>query len=369
MINCANPLAQFQAHQSEIEQAIARVLNSGNYILGPEVNAFENEFAQYLGISFVAGVANGTDALQLALMALDIGAGDEVITVSHTAVATISAIEAVGAIPVLVDIDPETYTINLNQLNEVRTKNTKAIIAVHLYGQSCDMDLLIQFCNDCNLRLIEDVSQAHGGKYKNKMLGTFGVISCFSCYPTKNLGAIGDAGLVATNDIEINRRIKSLRQYGWVERYISIESGRNSRLDELQAAILRVKLKSLDHSNEKRRILSCLYSKELNGIGDLILPKTAQHNEHVHHLYAIQSQHRDKLAGHLKEHGISPGVHYPVPVHLQPHFKGNIRTALNMEVTEKISLCELSLPIYPELSHADCLTTIDLIKTYFSECA
>lgn len=368
MISCANPFAQFESHRQDIELAIAKVLNSGSYILGQEVSSFEIEFAKYLGLSHVAGVANGTDALQLVLEALEIGPGDEVITVSHTAVATITAIESVGGIPVLVDIDPRLYTMNLNQLSEVLTTKTKAIIAVHLYGQSCDMDVIVNFCSAHNLKLIEDVSQAHGGRYKDKMLGTFGIAACFSCYPTKNLGAIGDAGLIATNNSEVDRRIRSLRQYGWTERYISAESGRNSRLDELQAAILRVKLKTLDVSNEKRQSLARTYDEQLDGVGDLVLPKVLSSNKHVYHLYAIQTGHRDQLLAYLKKHEIYPGVHYPVPVHLQPYFKGRTKVANSMAETEKLSLSELSLPIYPEMTQAECFYVAGLVKNYFMEC-
>lgn len=243
---CANPAAQFHSYQDEIEAAVLKVLRSNRYILGEEVEALEGGFADYIGAHSAIGVANGTDALEIAIRALDIGPGDEVITVSHTAVATVAAIEAAGAIPVLVDVDPIFYTLNPAQLQEVLTPKTRAVIAIHLYGQAADLDTIGKFCSENDLSLIEDASQAHGAKWKGKRLGSIGRIGCFSCYPTKNLGAIGDAGLVTTNDEKLAHKVRMLREYGWRERYVSDLVGRNSRLDELQAAILRIKLRHLD---------------------------------------------------------------------------------------------------------------------------
>lgn len=349
MILCANPAAQFQSYQGEIEAAVLKVMRSNRYILGDEVEALESEFANFIGTTSAIGVANGTDALELAIRALDIGPGDEVVTVSHTAVATVAAIEATGAIPVLVDVDPDFFTLNPDQLQEVLTPQTRAVIAVHLYGQATDLDAIGKFCSEKGLSLIEDASQAHGAKWKGKRLGSIGRIGCFSCYPTKNLGAIGDAGLVTTSDEKLAHKVRMLREYGWQERYVSDLVGRNSRLDELQAAILRIKLRYLDADNSKRQQLAAHYTKLLAG-QPLHLPAVREHAEHVFHLYVVRTGSRQNLMDHLKAHDIHAGVHYPMPVHLQPAYKGRIRTARLMEVTERLSNEVLSLPMYPEFS-------------------
>jgi len=368
MILCANPAAQFQSHQDEIEEAVLQVLRSNRYILGAEVDALESEFADYIGTKTAIGVANGTDALELAIRALDIGPGDEVITVSHTAVATVAAIEAAGAIPVLIDVDPVYYTLNPAQLQEALTPKTKALIAVHLYGQAADLDAIEQFCTKNKLFLIEDVSQAHGAKWKGKRLGSIGHIGCFSCYPTKNLGAIGDAGLVTTNDSKLGNKVRMLREYGWKRRYISDIAGRNSRLDELQAAILRVKLRHLDYDNSKRQQLAEQYSRALAG-PKLHLPVTRPNSEQVFHLYVIRTGDRQQLIDHLSSHKIQAGIHYPMPVHLQPGYKARIRTSSNMRVTEQLAEEVLSLPMYPELSSADVASVIEVINSFTSNTA
>jgi len=348
MILCANPSAQFQSYQSEIEAAVLRVMRSNCYILGTEVNALEQEFAAYIGTTHAVGVANGTDALELALRAVDLKPGDEVITVSHTAVATVAAIEAAGAVPVLVDVDPDFYTLNPTQLTEVLSSHTRAVIAVHLYGQAADLDVIGAFCKQHNLILIEDGSQAHGAKWYGKRLGSIGHIGCFSCYPTKNLGAIGDAGLVTTSDEKLAHKIRILREYGWQERSISNIPGRNSRLDELQAAILRIKLRHLDDDNQKRRDLAAQYTSLLGG--GVCTPAIRRGAEHAFHLYVLRTAHRQELIDHLKSQEIHTGIHYSVPVHLQPAYKGRVRTARSMEVTERIVKEVLSLPLYPELT-------------------
>lgn len=368
MILCANPAAQFQSHQDEIEEAVLQVLRSNRYILGAEVDALESEFADYIGTQAAIGVANGTDALELAIRALDIGPGDEVITVSHTAVATVAAIEAAGAIPVLIDVDPVYYTLNPAQLQEALTPKTKALIAVHLYGQAADLDAIVQFCTENKLFLIEDVSQAHGAKWKGKRLGSIGHIGCFSCYPTKNLGAIGDAGLVTTNDLKLGKKVRMLREYGWQRRYISDIAGRNSRLDELQAAILRVKLRHLDYDNSKRQLLAEQYSKALSG-PKLHLPVTRPNSEQVFHLYVIRTGNRQQLIDHLSSHKIQAGIHYPMPVHLQPGYKARIRTSSNMRITEQLAEEVLSLPMYPELSTADVALVIEVVNSFASNTA
>lgn len=364
MIPCANPAAQFQSHQAEIEAAVLKVLRGNRYILGEEVEALEEEFARFIGTKAAVGVANGTDAIELSLRALGITHGDEVITVSHTAVATVAAIEAAGATPVLVDVDPESYTLQANQLEEVLTPKTKAVIAVHLYGQAADLDAIGDFCTKNNLKLIEDVSQAHGARLNGQRLGSIGRIACFSCYPTKNLGAIGDGGLVTTDDNSLAQRVREVREYGWRNRYVSDNIGRNSRLDELQAAILRVKLRHLDDDNARRRDIAKFYSNRLADTS-LYLPTDRPNSEHVFHLYVVRSTQRQDLIQYLKVNGIQVGIHYPMPVHLQPAYKGRLRTAESMRITETLCQQVLSLPMYPELSIADTTRITDAITSFF----
>jgi dTDP-4-amino-4,6-dideoxygalactose transaminase len=368
MILCANPAAQFHSYRDEIEAAVLKVLRSNRYILGEEVEALETEFADYIGVHSAIGVANGTDALEIAIRALDIGPGDEVITVSHTAVATVAAIEASGATPVLVDVDPIYYTLNPEQLQEVISPKTKAVIAVHLYGQAADLDAISQFCEENKLFLIEDVSQAHGAKWKGKRLGSIGHIACFSCYPTKNLGAIGDAGLIATNDAKLGNKVRMLREYGWQLRYVSDLVGRNSRLDELQAAILRIKLRHLDSDNSKRQKIAVQYSKMLAG-QSFQLPATRENTEQVFHLYVIRTAQRLELIEFLRAHNIQAGIHYPMPVHLQPAYETRIRTATNMSVTERLAEEVLSLPMYPELLLQDIARVTQVVNAYLTTIA
>lgn len=363
MIVCANPAAQFRSYKAEIEEAIHRVLGGGSYILGPELTALEQEFATYIGTDYAVGVANGTDALELAIRALEIGSGDEVITVSHTAVATVAAIEAAGAVPVLVDVDPQFYTLNPDQLEQVLTPRTRAVIAVHLYGQPADLGKILAFCEKYQLQLIEDVAQAHGAKWNGRRLGSIGRVACFSCYPTKNLGAIGDAGLVTTSNEKIAHRIRMLREYGWRERYISDLAGRNSRLDEVQAAILRIKLRHLDADNERRRQLAAYYTKRLANSG-LVLPLTREGAEHVYHLYVVKTTTRQQLINHLAASKIHAGIHYPVPVHLQRAYADRVATVVSMRVTEQLAQEVLSLPMYPELTFEMADQVIAAIESF-----
>lgn len=349
MILCANPAAQFRSHQAEIEEAVLEVMRGSRHILGPEVSALEQEFAAYIGVKRAVGVANGTDALELSLRALGIGPGHEVITVSHTAVATVAAIEASGATPVLVDVEPAYCTLDADALEEVVTPATRAVIAVHLYGQAADLDAIGDFCRRHGLALIEDASQAHGARWRDRRVGGIGHVGCFSCYPTKNLGAIGDAGLVVTNDECVADRIAALREYGWKERYISEQAGRNSRLDEVQAAILRVKLRYLDKDNATRRSHAAEYGRLLADSA-FKLPGVRPEAESVFHLYVVRVGERPALVRRLNQHGIFPGIHYPVPVHLQPAYRSRLRTGSSMRVTEELAGAVLSLPLYPELT-------------------
>ena len=364
MILCSNPSEQFKSYQSEIEDAVISVMRGNSYVLGEQVRYLEREFAEYIGTSSAIGVANGTDAIEIALRALNIGFGDEVITVSHTAVATIAAIEATGASAVLVDVDSKFYTLNPAHLQESLTKKTKAIIAVHLYGQAADLDPIITFCNSNKIYLIEDASQAHGAKYNNKRVGSIGDIGCFSCYPTKNLGAIGDAGLVTSNNHELASKIRMIREYGWQDR-VSMQPGRNSRLDELQAAILRIKLRHLDKDNQKRRDIAEFYYEKLSEL-PILLPTIRTNTESVFHLFVIQVENRDSLLSFLKEDGIIAGIHYSLPVHMQPAYNDRVIKSEDMAVTENIVQKIISLPIYPELSKSDLNKIVNRIKQFFN---
>ena len=344
--------AEYELLRSELDAAVTRVLASGWYILGREVAAFEEEFASYLGIAHAVGVASGTDAVLLACRALEIGPDDEVITVSHTAVATVAAIELSGAKPVFVDIDPVTYTMDMSQVAAAITSRTKAVIPVHLYGYPAEMDILLALARRHNLFVIEDCAQAHGARYKGKRVGTLGDAAAFSFYPTKNLGAVGDGGAVVTNNPVVANRLKMLRQYGWQRRYISDFSGYNSRLDELQAALLRVKLRYLDNFNATRRHLAELYNQRLAHL-PLTLPTIEPNCEPVFHLYVIQTDQRDGLQSYLTKQGIGTAVHYPVPVHRQPAYHRLGYEVGSLPMTEEVCGDILSLPIHPHMSKTE----------------
>lgn len=348
MILVANPKAQYLHYKTEIDAALSRVLEKGRYILGDETRLFEEEFAAFLGVRFAIGVGSGTEAIHIALKACGIGPGDEVITVSHTAVATIAAIELAGASPVLVDIDPSSLTMDPAKLEGALSPKTKAVVPVHLYGQPANLPLIEAFTRKHKLRLIEDAAQAHGAFYQDRRVGSWGDLGCFSFYPTKNLGALGDGGAVATNDAELAKRARLLREYGWAERYVSHLSGWNSRLDEMQSAVLRVKLRYLDRDNAERARIAKHYQQALQKTS-LQLPAAPAASVPVHHLYVIRSAARGALMEFLQSHSIQTLIHYPVPVHLQPAYKGRLRKAGDLPVTEKVAGEVLSIPIYPEL--------------------
>ena len=361
MILCSNPKAQYEAHKQAIDAAVLRAFESGFYILGKECAAFEAEYAAYQGVAHCVGVGSGTEALHVALRALGVGRGDEVITVAHTAVATVSAIELAGATPVFADIDPATFTLDPSKLEGLVSKATKAVIAVHLYGQPCDLDPILAFAKRHGLRVIEDCAQAHGATYKGRKVGSIGDIGCFSCYPTKNLGALGDGGMLVTADADLARKARLYREYGWAERYISHISGFNSRLDEVQAAVLRVKLPHLDRDNAARAAIADRYGKGLEGTG-LVRPPVREGSTHVYHLYVVRSRNRDRLQAVLKEKGVGALIHYPVPIHLQPAYKGKIRGADALPETERAAREVLSLPIYPELTGAMADAVIGAVR-------
>lgn len=363
-----NPKANYLAHKEAIDDAIARVLDSGWYILGKEVDAFEREFAGYLGVKHAVAVASGTDALHLALRACGVGRGDFVLTVSHTAVATAAAIALCGAAPVFVDIAPDTYTMDPNSLEEAirgfSEGRLKAVVPVHLYGHPAEMGAILEVAERHGLRVVEDCAQSHGARYRRKLTGTLGHVAAFSFYPTKNLGALGDGGMVVTDDPELAETIRLLREYGWKERYISVVEGMNSRLDELQAAILRVKLTHLDAENGSRRSLAAIYDSLLSETG-LILPKTKTGATHVYHQYVIRTSRRDNLKTHLREKGIGTLIHYPVPVHLQPAYSGRLKGAKQLENTENIAGQILSLPMFPEMGEEQVRAVAREVQRWF----
>jgi len=344
----ANPHASYLAYQQEIDEAIHRVLNSGWYILGREVSAFEEEFAAFIGVPHAIGVGNGTDALELALRACGIGAGDQVITVSHTAVATVVAIELVGATPVFVDVETGSYLMDSRQVEAVVSSRTKAILPVHLYGRPANLPAIVEIARKHGLRLIEDCAQSHGASLNGVKTGAWGDMAAFSFYPTKNLGALGDGGMVVTRDSVLADKIRGLREYGWKHRYVSDQPGMNSRLDEIQAAVLRVKLRHLSQDNKRREQLARVYLDLLKG-SCLRLPASSPDCVHAWHLFVVAHQHRDELLGFLRERGIGTGIHYPVPVHLQPAYRDRLQLRLPLPNTEKAAAQVLSLPLYPEL--------------------
>lgn len=341
--------AQHETLAPELREAFERVLQKSSFILGPEVERFEREFADYLGASECVAVSSGTAALHLALLALGIGPGDEVITVPNTFIATAEAITAAGARPIFVDVDPYSGTMDSMRVEEAMTPRTRAILPVHLYGQSAALDPLLAIARAHGLALVEDACQAHGGEYRGRKLGTLGSIGCFSFYPSKNLGCCGEGGAAVTNDPDLAMRIRLLRDHGSVRKYEHLIPGLNCRMEGLQAAILSVKLKSLDSWNEKRRAIAAAYSRMLVGSG-LVLPEEVPGTRHVYHLYVVQSDHRDLLRERLTDLGIGTGLHYPVPLHLQEAYRSLGYRTGDFPVSELLAKRILSLPMYPELS-------------------
>ncbi len=343
-----NLAAQHASLRPELDAAYDRVMSSGRYILGSEVEAFERAFAAYLGIEHAVGVSSGTAALQLALMAAGIGRGHEVITVSYTAVATVVAIEQTGATPVLVDIEPDRYTLDPSALAAVLTSRTRAIVPVHLYGCPADMEPILAFSRAHQLRVIEDCAQAHGARYRGQPVGTLSDAGAFSFYPTKNLGALGDGGAVVTADADLAARLRELRQYGWRRRYVSDTPGINARLDELQAAFLAVKLTHLDAWNERRRQLAGLYRIGLTDAA-FGLPADPAGCLHVYHQFVIRTRERDALRAALEAQGINAGVLYPLAVHQQPAYEALLRAGATLPASQRLAAENLALPIFPEL--------------------
>jgi len=352
----------YLAIKAEIDQAIRNVFDSGWFILGENVREFEKEFAEYCGTAFGIGVASGTDALQLALRACDIGADDEVITVANTAFPTAIAISYTGARPVFVDVD-RTYTMDPARVEEKITARTRAIVPVHLYGQPADLEPIMSIAGKHSLRVIEDACQAHGAEYRGRKAGSLGDVGCFSFYPTKNLGAYGDGGVAITSSEELAGRLRLLRDYGQVRRYEHVEKGYNSRLDELQAAILRVKLRKLDEWNEKRRRHAMLYDRLLEG-APVVTPSCRDNARHIYHLYVVRSPQRDLLRDWLRQNGVAADIHYPTPIHLQPAYADLEMPEGSLPLTEQYASEILSLPMFPGLTDEEIERCCEVIRTF-----
>jgi len=367
MIPFGDPSASYQAHKSEIDQAINRVLDSGWYVLGTEVDAFEEEFASFHDKEFHAvGVANGTDAIALCLRGIGLGCGDEVITPSHTAVATVAGIEQAGCTPILADIDPITRCISPESIEKRVGTITRAIMPVHIYGQPAQMHKILEIAKANNLAVIEDCSQAHGAEIHGRKVGTFADIAAYSCYPTKNLGGTGDGGVILCRAKEFAEKIKSLRQYGWNEARESIIPGFNSRLDEVQAAILRVKLQHLADDNAKRRVIALRYNQAFKKL-PITLPALADTELHAMHLYVIECDRRDELMEYLRSHKIGASLHYPLAVHQHTAFAQRIGGWDDLPVTDQFYKRNITLPMYPELSNNAVQRVIDAIRDFFQD--
>ncbi len=363
MIPLVDLSAQYHSIKKEIDEAVLSTLESGHFILGPMVTKFEESIAAYLGMNFGVGLASGTDALVLALRALNVGAGDEVIIPAYTFFATAGTVMSVGAKPVFVDVDPQSYQIDVSKIEGSITSKTKAIVPVHLYGHPADMDPILEIACEHGLKVIEDNAQGFGAEYKGKKTGTFGDIGCLSFFPTKNLGAFGDAGGVVTNDPALAERIRMLRTHGWKKKYYSEEVGYNSRLDALQAAILQAKLPYVDSWNEKRREISRRYSEQLAPFG-VVVPVEYEWVRHVYHLYIIRSSRRDELQAFLKRKGIASEVYYPLPPHLSVPCRKFGYAEGDFPHAELASQQTLALPLYPELTLSQQDEVISAVREF-----
>ncbi len=366
VISLVDLVAQYRSIQTEIDAAIQKVLITGRFILGDEVSALEGEIATYLGVKHGVGVASGTDALILALRALGIGSGDEVILPAYTFFATAGAVLNVGATPTLVDIDPKTYCLDIEQVRASISPATKAIIPVHLYGHPADMNPILKLAQEHGLKIIEDNAQAFGSSYFGQKTGSFGDLACLSFFPSKNLGGYGDGGMVITDDEELAKVMRMLRTHGWQRKYFPEILGYNSRLDTLQAAILRVKLGHVDRWNDRRRELAEAYNKSLSRIPDLTLPYQAPGVMHVYHLYVVRSQIRDELQKHLKQYDIGSSVYYPQPLHLSDPCKGLGYQLGDFPHAERASRETLAIPLYAEMTPEQVNRVVSVIGMMFT---
>jgi len=368
IINFVDLKNQYKEIKSEVDAAIQKVLDNGDYILGNSVKEFEEDFAHYCGTTYAVGVDNGTTALELALGTLGIGEGDEVITVANTFIATTLAISAVGAKIVLVDCDPDTMLMDIDKMAKAITPKTRAIIPVHLYGQMVDMYAVKAAARSKNIFVIEDASQSHGARHLLKRSGEYGDIACFSLYPAKNLGAAGDGGIIVTDNEKYYDELIKRRNYGSSVKYYHDFIGKNARLDTLQAAILNIKLKYLDRWNGKRNWVAETYHELLNGVGDLKLPATAPNNYHVWHLYVIRTERRNELQNYLKEHGVPTVIHYPIPIHKQKAYEGyDFGGRNNFPVTENLAKIILSIPMHPYLTKEEVEYITTQIKNFYNK--
>jgi len=358
--------AQYRAIKAEVDEAIARVVANATFILGREVEAFEEAFADYLGARFCVGVSNGTAAIQLAVTACGLGAGDEVIVPANSFFATAEAVSTAGATPVFVDSDPVSYTIDVNRIEAAITGRTRAIIPVHLYGQPADLDSIFELAARHNLSVIEDAAQAHGALYKGRRVGALGRANCFSFYPGKNLGAYGEGGAVVTNDAEVARRVRQLRDHGSERKYQHEIIGYNFRLEGIQGAVLNVKLKYLDGWNDLRRAHAARYGELLAALdgGALMLPRESADVRHIYHLYVVQTPAREALQKHLSAAGIQTGIHYPVPIHLQPAYDSLGHRAGDFPAAERQAARVLSLPMFPELTDEQLAEVAGAIQSF-----
>lgn len=354
--------AQHATLHDELAATTERVLCEADFVLGREVEYFEREFARYCGCEYGIGVDSGTSALELALRAYGVGAGDEVIVPANTFVATALAVSCTGATPRLVDVNPATHTLDVALLEGAITSRTKAIMPVHLYGQPADMDPILDIARRRNLIVIEDACQAHGARYKARRVGSLGDAAAFSFYPSKNLGACGDGGMVVTNDRDAARSLQMLRNYGQEKKYHHVVRGYNRRLDTLQAALLRVKLRHLDTWNNARRSRADCYGRLLHDVA--LTPVPAEYSEAVWHLYVIQASDRDGLQAHLAARGIGTGIHYPIPIHLQPAYRELGYQRGDFPITERTAARILSLPMYPELSQSAVEAVAGAIRAF-----
>jgi dTDP-4-amino-4,6-dideoxygalactose transaminase len=361
MIPLVDLTAQYHSIQSEIDSAVQQVLESGHFILGPNVEAFEQEVAAYLGVKHSIVVASGTDALVIALRALGIGQGDEVIIPAYTFFATAGAVMLAGARPVFVDIYPDTYCLNIQQVADRITLKTKAIIPVHLYGHPADMAPLVDIANAYNLKVIEDNAQAFGAEYQGRKTASMGDLGCLSFFPTKNLGGYGDGGMVVSNDDELTERVRMLRAHGWKKKYFPETLGYNSRLDEMQAAILRVKLRHVDAWNEQRRAIAHQYTAQLSAMG-IVTPYEAPCTRHVYHLYTVHFTERDRVQSAMKNDGIASDVYYPCPPHLADPCRPFGYQPGDFPIAEQASREALSIPLYPEMSEEQMHFVIETIQ-------
>jgi dTDP-4-amino-4,6-dideoxygalactose transaminase len=361
MVPFADLQAQYREIKTEIDAAVARVIESAAFILGREVEAFEAAFAEYLGARFCVGVSNGTAAVQLAVMACGITAGAEVIIPANTFFASAEAVSTAGCVPVFVDADPVSYTIDPTKIEAAITERTRAIMPVHLYGQSADLDPIRELASRHNLLVIEDAAQAHGSLYRGRRVGALSEAGCFSFYPGKNLGAYGEGGAVVTDDPEVARRVRLLRDHGSERKYHHEIVGYNFRLEGLQGAVLNVKLRYLDRWNDLRRAHAARYNELLKAT-PLLLPREMDYARHIYHLYVVQTEGRASLQQSLTEAGVQTGIHYPVPVHLQPAYASLGYRAGDFPETERQAACVLSLPMYPELTDEQIGRVVEAIQ-------